>query len=284
MHPARLRTVALSALTALASVLAADRASAQSRDRPLLVISMTAGFLTGGELWRLDRQLAAVGGGSSDIDSLALGRYFRTGFLAGVGATLFRSPHLGITADVTFLGLATESRCAPRGPYAFDTHHINEQTCISVQGNRVATNAAAIQLGAVWRALPGARTHPFLRVTAGAALLGGSFVETSGLVPNPSTDPTQPAILARFLLSEGSRREVTWIATLGAGVMFDVSPGYLVRFEARDVLMGLPVVTGPGSIVAAYPVAQTANRTVHLPAFAVTFDLVLEPVRRPRRY
>ena len=282
MRRASLRSIALLACTALASALAANRASAQSGERPLLIISMTGGFLTGGTLWTLDRQLAPVGSG--EIDSLALGRYFRTGYIIGVGATVFRSPHFGIAAEVAFLGLGTESRCAPRGPYALDSQHINEQACVSAQGNRLPTNATAIQGGVAWRALPEARVQPYLRAIGGLALLGGSFVETRGLVAVPTADTTRPPVVTRTFLTERSRRELTWIATLSAGVMLDLSPGYLLRFEARDILIGLPVVTGPGSIDTTLPVAQTGDRTVHLPAFTVSLELVLEPLRRPRRY
>jgi hypothetical protein len=276
------RSIALFALAALASVLGAGRALAQSGDRPLLIISMTGGFLTGGTLWTLDRQLAPVGSG--EIDSLALGRYFRTGYVASVGATVFRSPHFGIAAEMAFLGLGTESRCAPRGPYAFDPQHVNEQACLSAQGYRLPTNATALQGGVAWRALPEARVQPYLRVIGGLALLGGSFVETNGLLSVPTVDTTRPSVVTRTFLTEDRRRELTWIATLSIGVILDLSPGYQLRFEARDILLGLPVVTGPGSIDVALPVAPTRDRTVHLPAFAVSLDLVLEPVRRPRRY
>jgi hypothetical protein len=276
------QSAALLALTALASVLVAGRASAQSGDRPLLIISMTGGFLTGGALWTLDRQLASVGSG--EIDSLALGRYFRTGYVIGVGATVFRSPHFGFAAEVAFLGLGTESRCAPRGPYAFDSQHINEQACLSAQGYRLPTNATAIQGGVAWRALPEARVQPYLRAIGGAALLGGSFVETRGLVSVPSVDTTRPPVVARSFLTESSRRELTWIATLSAGVMLELAPGYQLRFEARDILLGLPEVTGPAPFGGALPVAPTGDRTVQLPAFAVSLDLVLEPLRHPRRY
>ena len=282
MPRASLRGTALFALTALASVLVAGRASAQSAERPLLIISMTGGVLTGGALWTLDRQLAPVSSG--EIDSLALGRYFRTGFVVGVGATVFRWPHVGLAAEVAFLGLGTESRCAPRGPYAFDAEHVNEIACLSAQGYRLPTNAVALQGGVAWRALPEARVQPYLRAIGGLALLGGSFVETSGLVTVPTVDTTRASVVTRTFLAEGSRRDLTWIATLSVGVMLELSPGYQLRFEARDVLLGLPVVTGPGSITTTLPVAPTRDRTVHLPTFALSLDLVLEPARRPRRY
>ena len=54
MRRARVRNIVLPALAALTGVLAPGRMCAQSAERPLLVISMTAGFLAGGELWRLD--------------------------------------------------------------------------------------------------------------------------------------------------------------------------------------------------------------------------------------
>jgi hypothetical protein len=267
---------------ALAATLGAGPASAQTRERPQLVISMTTGFLTGGKLWTLDRQLAPVSSG--EMDSLSLARYFRPSVVIAVGATLFRSPHVGITAEMAYLGLATESRCAPRGPYAFDSQFINEQACNSIQGNRLPTNAAALQAGVAWRVLPNAQAQPYLRAVGGAALLGGSFVETRGLVAIPGVDTTRPPVISRIFLTQSSRRELTWIATLAAGVLLDLSSGTQLRFEARDVLIGLPVPTGPGAIDAPLPVAPTRDRTLQLPSFTVSLDLILEPLRRPRRY
>lgn len=271
---ALLVTVALTAL--------AGRAAAQSANQPQLVIGMTAGFVTGPQLWHLDRQLVSALYGA--VDSVSLQRLFRTGFVAGVGATLYRSPHLGYSVEIAFLGLPTESRCAPKGPYAPDPQHINEQACVTIQGRGIPTTAATFQAGLTWLARPRAALQPYVRGLAGIAVLGGSFVTTEGRVSLPSTDPTTPsAILGRSFLDDPKKGGLTWIATLALGASLRINEGYRVRFEFRDMVLNVPIPSGPSTLLTGPPYAPLGSRTIHLPGFAVWFDLLMER-ERVRRY
>lgn len=269
---ALLATVALTAL--------AGRATAQSPERPQLVIGMTGGFLTGPQLWRLDRQPALVPS-SGAVDTVSLQRLFRTGFVVGVGATLYRSPHVGYTMEVAFLGLPTESRCSPVRPYAYDPQTYNEQTCLTIQGRGIPTNAAALQVGVTWRAQPHAALEPYVRGMAGVAVLGGSFVASEGFAVSDPTPP--PTILPRSLLDDPKPGGLTWVATLVAGVSLRVNAGNRVRFEFRDMAINLPVVTGPSASTTSPLYAQVGRRIVHLPTFTVSLDLLMER-ERTRRY
>ena len=280
-HRVRGRVLVAAALAALAS-----RAPAQAPDRPLLILSIGAGYVTGGGIWRLDRQYAGVSSG--ELDSLTLSRMFRPGFTVGVGATLFRSPRFASTLEISFLGLTTESRCASLGPvaspYAVDGQHINQQACEDIQGKSIPTNAAAFQLGGTWRAVTHGLVQPYVRLVAGAAILGGSFIETSGRVyVEGAIDTLGSPTRARVFLSERNRRETAWLATLAAGVTLEAAPGYQLRFEARDIVTRIPTVTGPGNHTELEPFAQVGSRTVHLLALTVALDLVLER-QRTRRY
>jgi len=271
-----------SALTALALAALASPAVAQSPEHPLLVFSISGGSLTGGGIWRLDRQYALVSSG--ELDSLTLSRRFRPGFTVGVGATLFRSPRFAYTLEISFVGLTTESRCASLGPvaspYAFDSQHINQQACEDIQGKSIPTNAAAFQLGGTWRIVTQGLAQPYVRLVGGVAILGGSFIEASGRVFLDSLgSPTR----ARVFLAEQNRRETTLLATLAAGVTLEAAPGYQLRFEARDIIARIPTVTGPGDHLQLEPFAQVGSRTVHLLALTVALDLVLER-QRTRRY
>jgi hypothetical protein len=271
-----------SVLVAAALAALANRAPAQSPERPLLIISMDAGYVTGGSIWRLDRQYALVPSG--EVDSLTLSRRFRPGFTVGVGATLFRSPRFAYSLDISFLGLTTESRCASLGPvaspYAFDSQHINQQACEDIQGKSIPTNAATFQLGGTWRIVTRGLAQPYVRLVGGIASLGGSFIEASGRVFLDSLgSPTSE----RVFLSERNRRETAWLATLAAGVTLETAPGYQLRFEVRDIVTRIPTVTGPGNHMQLDPFAQVGSRTVHLLALTVALDLVLER-RRTRRY
>jgi len=276
-HRVRGSVLVAAALAALAS-----RAPAQSPEHPLLIFSMGAGYVTGGGIWRLDRQYASVPPPvtSREIDSVALGRLFRPGFEAGLGVTLFRSPHIGLSAEISFLGISTESRCSPLGPFATDARNVNELACVDIQGKLIRTNAAAFQAGATWRPAATARVQPYLRAVGGLALLGGSFVETGSVVAAPVSGD---APISQVFLAERDRRELTWVATLATGVTLEAAPGYQLRFEVRDIVTRVPTVTGPGDHTQLQPFAQVGSRTVHLLALTVALDLVLER-QRTRRY
>lgn len=284
MTPHRVRgsVLIVAALAALAS-----RAPAQSPERPLLVLSMGAGYVTGGSIWRLDRQYALVFPPvtSGEVDSVALGRLFRPGFEAGLGVTLFRSPHIGLSAEISFLGISTESRCSPLGPFAADSRNVNERACVDIQGKLIRTNAAAFQAGATWRPAAEARVQPYLRAVGGLALLGGSFVETGGVVavPPASGDTARASFVSQVFLADQDRRELTWVATLALGVTMEAGPGTQLRFEVRDIMTNVSSVTGPGDHLSSPPFAQVGSRTVHLLALTVALDLVLER-QRTRRY
>ena len=283
MTPHRVRG---SVLVAAALAALASRAPAQAPDRPLLILSMGAGYVTGGGIWRLDRQLAGVSTG--DLDSLTLSRRFRPGFTVGVGATLFRSPRFASTLEISFLGLTTESRCVSLGPvaspYAFDSQHINQQACEDIQGKSIPTNAAAFQLGGTWRIVTRGLVQPYVRLVGGFAVLGGSFIEASGRVfLQGEIDSLDSQTRTRVFLADQNRRETTLLATLAAGVTLETAPGYRLRFEARDIVTRIPTVTGPGNHVQLEPFAQVGSRTVHLLALTVALDLVLER-QRTRRY
>ena len=281
-----LHRVRRSVLVAAALAALANRAPAQSPERPLLVLSMGAGYVTGGSIWRLDRQYALVFPPvtSGEVDSVALGRLFRPGFEAGLGVTLFRSPHIGLSAEFSFLGISTESRCSPLGPFAADSRNVNERTCVDIQGKLIRTNAAAFQAGATWRPAAEAKVQPYLRAVGGLAVLGGSFVETGGVVEVPSSGGAQQAsLVSQVFLADQDRRELTWVATLAAGVTMEASPGTQLRLEVRDIMTNVPSVTGPGDYLSSSPFAQVGSRTVHLLALTVALDLVLER-QRTRRY
>ena len=271
-----LATVALAALAALASPL-----SAQSPEDPRLAFSTFGGYVGGGGAWQLNRQLAAVVSG--EMDTLTLGRAFKPGVALGLGISLFRSPHLGLGLELAFFGTTTESRCRPIGAYAYDSQQVNQQACEDAQGKTIRTNAVAIQPGLTWRLITRGPAQAFVRASAGAAILGGSFVDTRGTVYLSGVGDTLGPFRARIFLDEEGGREVTWVATLAAGATLEMAPGYQLRFELRDLILNVPVVTGPADYLAIYPYPEVGRKTFHLPTLTVGFDIVLERERR-RRY
>ncbi|MGD0485349.1 MAG: hypothetical protein ABSB58_11980 [Gemmatimonadales bacterium] len=255
---------------------------AQSPDAPLLTITIHAGWITGGSLWHLPAQIASAGPDSSDI--VALGRLFRPGFVAGVSASLFRSPHLGYTAAIDFLGISTESRCTGPAHWVFYGDNINQQACESIQGGSVRTSAVALEGGLTWRPIATGRVQPYLQALGGIAYLAGSFVETAATVYNPSADTSQSMFVTRMFLGDPNHRSLTWVTTLSGGFTLEMSPGTQLRFAARDVITDVPVATGPGNPLVLDVPAQMGSKVVHLFSFTVGLDIVLEQSRRPHRY
>jgi hypothetical protein len=265
--------------TLLAACLAglANGAVAQSSSRPELVFTISVGEAIGGHLWTVGAQpVLSVGG----IDTVGLGRrLLRPSLVAGFGAQLYLSPHIGYTVEASFLGLATASQCTPPAAFAYDPERLNQQACASIQNKRVYTNAVALQGGLTARTTAGRGVQGYLRAVGGVAVLGGSFVTTAGAVLASDTSVT--GVLSDEFLSEKSSPSLTWVATLGGGLTMTLGRSYNVRFEMSEVFIALPVPTGPGQ--AGSTIAPTGWRTLHLPTLTVGLDVLLER-RSVRRY
>ena len=261
-------------------ILLAGPVRAQSADNPTLTLTITGGWINGGKMWRLPRQEATTVLGG--IDTVALERRFGTGIVVSVGAALFRSPHVAYSGELVYYGATTESRCARlTTAWAPDSLHLNEQACADIQGKSLRTSVMALQLGLTWRPIATGKIQPYLRAVAGPAYLGGSYIETSGLVRVP---PDSGELRLRTLLGDPKTRALTWVGTLSAGVTLAIGPGAQLRFEARDVVTNLPVVTGPGDPATLGTPAQVGSKVFQLASFTVGLDIVLEQSRRPRRY
>ncbi len=271
------------AVAALAAALAlAGPARAQTPEQPNLIFTISGGWLTGGALWNVDRQLAPVAQNVGyEWDTLRLARRLRPGFAATLIATYFRSPHLGYVAEVGFFGITSEGRCAPVGGYRTDPDNKNQQACDYIQGENIRGSAAGFMGGLIWRATRGG-IQPFLRASAGPAILGSSYVEMAApVVVQGSSVPSTV-----FIMTEKSQKELTWMVSLGAGAMLPLAPGYQLRFEVRDVIIPLPTATGPAvpdTTGAHPPYAPTGTKVMHVPTITVGLDVVLEK-KRGRRY
>ncbi len=260
---------------------------AQTADQPNLIFTISGGILTGGNLWSLPRQLVfAQQSASGNVwDTASLGRRLHTGFLGTLTASYFWTPHLGLNAEAGFFGLESESACAPVGSFTQTPANNNEnaQACSRAQGENLPGDAAGFLAGLTYRVTTRG-IQPYVRAEAGAAFIGSSFVETFGsALVNDTTVSTV------YFLADENHKELTWMATLGAGITFPLSPGYQLRFEARDIIIALPRPSGPatdtGRIanVGALPDPPIGTRIMHVPSFTIGLDVVLEQ-RRGHRY
>jgi hypothetical protein len=261
----------------------ASSAGAQVTRGPELVFTIAVGEAPGGHLWTVNPQLAAAVRGP---DTVALSRrLLRPSLVAALGAQLYLSSHIGYTIEATFLGLATESHCTALAPFSIDAQQANQQTCTDIENKHTYTNAVALQGGLTARATLGRGAQGYLRAVGGVALLGGSFVNTEGTIL--VADSSGPAISARLFLTDQSSRTLTWVATVGGGLMLAFGSSYNVRLELGEIFIALPVPGGPGDVTndpqRLLPVAPVRWRTIHLPSLTLGLDVLLER-RSVRRY
>ena len=282
MRSARAGAAALALLACLAG-----RARAQTGEQPNLIFTISGGILAGGNLWTLPRQLVFSDqtGVGDQWDTMALGRKLHSGFDAALTATYFWKPHLGLTVEAGFFGLESESSCTPVGAIAPTPQNFNQNAQACAAANRLSLPGSATGLlaGLTYRVTTRG-VQPYVRAGIGPAILASSFVETTGLA---MVDTGVEANI--YLLADEHHRELTYMASVGVGLMLPLAPGYQVRMEFRDIFVALPRPTGPATDTAqiandgAYPNPPIGTRLVSVTNFTVGLDVVLEK-RRGHRY
>lgn len=260
--------------------------AAQNEPGPNLILSVSAGVMTGTDLWHLPaQQLGAFGG---QRDTIAIGRRIGSGITASVSAQYFRTPHLGYAFEVGYFDIGTEGECAPVGTFkssAPGAEVPNQIACDATNNGKFATSMVAFETGITYRFLPAGTVSPYLRVMGGLAALSGTFVETTPTIYAPQTcqannfaTPDCPYTL----LDAKASPTVTWIASLAVGNTFHIAPAYNARLEIRDVITSLPVGTDSG-MVNGVATAQTGWKLRHMLNLRLGFDVILERSHR-RRY
>ena len=260
-------------------------ARAQTGEQPSLIFTISGGFLTGGHLWSIPRQLAFVEqSATGDLwDTVSLGRKLRSGFSATLTATYFQSPHLGYSLEAGFFGLESVGSCAPVGQFIQTLDNQNTQACQRAQGQKLRGDAVGLLAGLVYR-ITTSGIQPYVRAAGGGAILGSSYVEVAApvLVTGGNTSTV-------YFLADQNHKELTWMVSLGVGVMLPLAPGYQLRVEGRELIVPLPYPTGPatdtGAVAnsSALPQPPIALKVVRVPTLMIGLDVVLER-RRGRRY
>jgi len=264
-------------------MLRAGGAAAQelSPHEPHLVFSISAGLSNGSDLWTLPDHPQPVLGTPGFADTMAISRVLRPGLIAGLAASYYTSPHFGWTAEVTYFGLSSEQRCTGPTTYQPEADRINQQACERAQGQHVATSIVGFMGGMTYRFFPDRRVEPFVRGVAGLGLLGNSYIVTSGDIHTTQCQ-TADNLCTLTLVREETQSQMTFVASLSAGLAYALSPGYRVRFEGRDLITSLPVATGNGQDVD--PAIVATGRVIkNVFAFTIGLDIILEQ-RHTRRY
>ena len=254
-------------------------APAQTGSQNNLVLTILGGAVTGHDLWTIDKQPLCVipsggsGACSPNYDTLRLSRVIGSSLALGVAATYFPSPHVGVHAEVSYLGLPTDASCSGLY-YNADPENKNQQLCDDIQSQAGAGGAISIFAGVVLRASPRRTFSPYLRGSVGIVNQARSTTELTGAW----VDAT--GFHERQVIADANPGRNSAMFGTAAGFTTPLGSGYQFRFEARDVIVSLERLTGP---VNALGIGPVATRYYHHFALTLGFDVVLEQ-KRGRRY
>ena len=274
------------ALAALCVAAPVCPAAAQSADTPNLVLTIFGGFRVGHQLWTLHNQpFVVIDYVANNLDSvpghydtLDIARQVTPSFVLGLTASYFRGRHVGFEAEMVFLGMSLDSRCAIRLYDSADSSDINPELCANITGATVPMSAVQFSVGMILRATPSKAATPYLGLSGGFVTRARGTVATDGaFVDNAGGLNSFPVIAD----DKATRSDLS--AQLAAGIMVPLGPGYQIRLEGRDVYTRLDYVSGladPSQVPLHPPHAARYNH--HL-VFAIGLDVVLER-KRGRRY
>ncbi len=249
-------------------VLLPARAGAQQAPISQLSVGIGAGVITGSDLWTVSAQpLQDVSG----TDTLRLNRRVRSSLSVVVHATWFPGLHWGFTGEMMLMGLGTADACHlayatgnDRGP----------AVCTSISGES-SGQGAAFGVGGEYRPWVHHAIQPYLRAHLALAFTQHSTLALAGIDNSGGQSVTVPIYV------DASGYRAAPVLGLGFGFTAPLGAGYQLRWEVRDQLTSLRVVTGA---TLKDGLAPPSSRSLHhLVSMTFGFDVVLAG-RRSRRY
>jgi hypothetical protein len=257
---------------ALACALSAP-AAAQTSSESNLVFTIFGGTVTGHELWTVAKQPFTVLN-TTTYDTLELSRSIVSSLVMGAAATYFISPHVGLHAELSYLGLPIDSHCAGLF-YNPDGENKNQQLCDNIDAQASEGGAIAIFSGITLRAASRRAFSPYLAGSFGLVNhprstigMDGSYVTAAG--PQPP----------RQVIADPNPRGTSVMLGVGLGFTSPLGTGYQFRLEMRDVITSLDRLVGP---VNGLGIGPKATRSYHHFALTLGLGVVLEK-KRGRRY
>lgn len=265
----------LPATVAALALLLPTVAQGQQRDQARLIFNVSAGFLPGSGLWRVDGQpLYDDLGGETVIDSLNIRRRVRGSLTLGVRGIYFRNANVGFFGEAFLLGLGLDDSCGR----SHSTSSVrNQQVCQSIDAAETPASGVEVGGGMMYRVASQSIVSPYARASVGLAVTTRSVTSTVGSFADPSTGEAVEVDIYQDRHNSG----LFLAGTLGAGFTAQVSPGYQMRFEVRDNMVRLPVIAGP--TVQDGLVPPLRHTLHHSLSVEFGFDVVLER-RHGRRY
>ncbi|HEY0351279.1 MAG TPA: hypothetical protein VGC48_04105, partial [Gemmatimonadales bacterium] len=204
-------------------------------DQSRLVFTVSAGAVGGKALWSVPKQ-AIQFTGASGTDTLALSRDIRSTIVIGFGGSYFPGDHLGIGAEGFLIGLGYEDSC--RQLFSSGSPSVAD-ACQSLQGATKSATAVILSVGPILRINSRKLLSPYLRANAGFVFSNQSSLRMIGRYPIS----TRAFSLDIYSDDHDSRAEPA--LALGAGFTAALSPGYQLRWEIRDNIVGVQRVSGP---------------------------------------
>lgn len=263
------RSRIIAALALLASAGVHGAGGQATRDQSRLVVGVSAGWIGGTDLWSVPDQPILAGGQQQDI--FDLNRRVRSNLTFIGQATYFAGDHVGVTAEVSYLGLGTTDQClfvpGTNDPF-------NRDACAVINGDDRSASAVALTAGVVLRPLSRAGIQPYARAMAGVALMPRSTIPVTAVLGVRDDE-----VLAVYL--ESNDKDARPTGVLAFGLSTAPSSGYQLRVEARATAVQLLAVSGATASQNRVPMTKSVTKV--LPSITVGMDIVLEK-RRGRRY
>jgi hypothetical protein len=258
-------------LVTAAAPLWAQRTGDQAR----LVFTISAGAAAGKALWSVKQAIQFPG--ASGTDTLALSRDIRSTLVIGFGASYFPGEHVGFSAEGFLIGLGYEDSC--RQLFSSGSTSV-AAACQSLQSATKSATAVILSGGTILRTNSRKLISPYARANAGFVFSNQSSLRTIGRYPGAGGER-----LDLIIYSDEHDSRVEPAFALGAGFTAALSPGYQLRWEVRDNIVGVQKISGPSPHTGdvATPVTPHELDFKHLISVTIGFDVVLER-RRGRRY
>jgi hypothetical protein len=277
LGPRSVRLAALRLAVVLAPTLAAlhpaPLAAQRRGDQARILISVMPGYVLGNDLWSVAGQ-AVASDIAGNLDTFAVRRSINPAFGFSFSGAYFPGDHWGFTGEASLIGLGYHDECR----VVHSSGNIgNQAVCATIDNNELSATAVILGGGAILRAASRHVVSPYVRLEAGVTLSSQSSVRVIGA---DTTLPSgEPALVTIYPDEGNSRAGLTLVG--GVGFTAALSPGYQLRWEFRDNVIGVKTVSAPALRGGLPPPTKTSYK--HLPAMFIGFDVVLER-RRGRRY
>jgi len=263
-------------LLALAGLGIPGPGAAQTRPEPQLLLTIFGGASGGTTLFSGLRQPLSRVEDPVGVDTLELGRRLSPAIIFGASTTYFPTPHIGLSAEIAYLGLGRDDSCsmAYTDP-ALPGRGYNNQMCDDIAGKGGAASTIAFYVGAMYRIAPRGGVKPYLRAQGGFTTRNSSTVELSGRFVDDLG-----VLRNRLVIGDPDPGDFNVSASFGAGFMLAFAPGYQARLEFRDHLLYADRAAGAANDFGVAPLDRTV---VHSLGLVLMLDIVLEQ-KRGRRY